>query len=401
VQDAPVLLQGAELGGPLLITLALGVSNAGIASAARRGSRARTVLRDGVAIPAFVVGGAAIWGEARMRAVERRTADAPALRVGLVHGGPHDARSDPLGASRAYRAESLGLARSGPVDLLVWPEGAIPTPTAEPEIPRVLRERVFDPPGEQGTLDVPVLAGMVVRRARQSSSPSTTPRFEHWRDPDPIFNSAVLALPGGKVAGSYDKRALVALGEYLPGEDGLPWLRAWLPGAGRLTEGGPAAPLALGDRRVRVLICLEDTLGDRVRSDMASGSAELLVSLASDAWFGSSHVPWLHMALARLRAIEHRRFLVRSTDAGVSAVVSPTGAVDAELPPDRAGSLATTVRWLGGRTPYARFGDTPFYAAVAAVALFAVRNRHARRTEARVPSPKTKGESHVVQVDLV
>jgi apolipoprotein N-acyltransferase len=76
-------------------------------------------------------------------------------------------------------------------------------------------------------------------------------------------------------------------------------------------------------------------------------------------------------------------------------VVSPTGIVDAELSPDRAGSLASTVRWLGGRTPYARFGDTPFYAAVAAVALFAVRHRH------RVPSPKTKGESHVVQVDLV
>jgi apolipoprotein N-acyltransferase len=359
------------------------------------------VLRDAVAVPAFVVVGAAIWGAARMRAVERQTGDAPALRVGLVHGGPRDARSDPLGASRAYRAESLGLARRGALDLLVWPEGAIPTPIAEPEIGSVLRERVFGPAGEEATLDVPVLAGMLVRRARERPSPSATQRLEHWRDPDPVFNSAVLALPGGQIAGSYEKRALVAFGEYLPGEDRLPWLRSWLPGAGRITEGGPAVPLALGDRHVGVLICLEDTLGARVRSDMASGSTELLVSLASDGWFGSTHVPWLHMALARLRAIEHRRFLLRSTDAGVSAVVSPAGIVDAELSPDRAGSLASTVRWLGGRTPYARLGDTPFYAAVAAVALFAVRNRHARRTEARVPSPKTKGESHVVQVDLV
>jgi apolipoprotein N-acyltransferase len=400
VQGAPALLQGAELGGPLLITFALGATAASIASAVRRGSRARAVLRDALAVPAFVLVGMALWGKARMRAVERRTEDSPALRVGLVHGGPREDRSDPEGASRAYRAESLDVARRGAVDLLVWPEAAIPTPTAEPEIARVLGERVFGAPGEEATLDVPVLAGVVVRRARDRSSASAAPRFEHWRDPDPVFNSAVLALPDGQIAGRYDKRVLVAFGEYLPGEDALPWLRGWLPGAGHITEGGPAVPLALGDRRVGVLICLEDTLGGRVRSDMASGSPELLVSLASDGWFASSHVPWLHLALARLRAIEHRRFLVRSTDVGVSAVISPSGVVDAELSPDRAGSLVSTVRWMSGRTPYARFGDAPFYAAVAAVALFAVRQRHARRTDVPVPSPR-KGESHVGQVDVV
>jgi apolipoprotein N-acyltransferase len=394
LQEAPALLQGAELGGPLLITFAVGASNAGIASALRHGSSAGAVLRDAVALPAVVIGGAALWGEARIRSVERQMADLASLRVGLVHGGPRDVRFEPQGAARSYRTESLELSRGGTVDLLVWPEGAFPAPTAEPQIARLLREHVFLPPGEEASLDVPLLAGMIVRRAREHTPASAAPRLERWREPDPLFNSAVLALPAGEIAGIYDKRALVAFGEYLPGEDGLPWLRTWLPGAGRFTQGGPAQPLAFGDRHIRVLICLEDTLGRRLRSDMASENAELLVSLASDRWFGGSHVPWLHLALARLRAIEHRRYLVRSTDSGVSAVVSPTGTIDAELSPDRPGAVAATVRWLGDPTLYTRFGDAPFYAAAAAIAFFAVRSRH-------VPSRRTKGESHVGQVDLV
>jgi apolipoprotein N-acyltransferase len=51
----------------------------------------------------------------------------------------------------------------------------------------------------------------------------------------------------------------------------------------------------------------------------------LLVTLPNDAWFGDSQEPWMHLALARLRAVEHRRLLVRSTNGGVSAVVDPSG----------------------------------------------------------------------------
>jgi apolipoprotein N-acyltransferase len=80
----------------------------------------------------------------------------------------------------------------------------------------------------------------------------------------------------------------------------------------------------------------------------------LIVSLANDAWFGDSQEPWLHDAVARLRAVEHRRYLVRATNSGVSSVVDPVGRVVA-----RAGLLArenlrAEVRMLSGTTLWSR-----------------------------------------------
>jgi apolipoprotein N-acyltransferase len=83
------------------------------------------------------------------------------------------------------------------------------------------------------------------------------------------------------------------------------------------------------------------------------------VNIANDAWFGDSIGPPQHLQIARVRAAEAGRYLLRATNTGVSAVVDPTGAVVDTLPSFEAGVLTATVRGHTGLTPYARSGNYP------------------------------------------
>lgn len=96
---------------------------------------------------------------------------------------------------------------------------------------------------------------------------------------------------------------------------------------------------------------------------------ELLVNLTSDAWFGSSPAAELHLALASLRAVEHRRQLLRVTTDGVTALVEPTGEVTQRLPRGEPASSVFLVRWLSGGTPFEAVGDVPWW--IVALLLFA------------------------------
>ena len=78
---------------------------------------------------------------------------------------------------------------------------------------------------------------------------------------------------------------------------------------------------------VSVLICYEDILPRFTNDAVRHADPELLVNMTNDAWFGDTSEPWEHLALAQLRAVEHRRYLVRGTNSGVSAVVDPVGRV--------------------------------------------------------------------------
>jgi apolipoprotein N-acyltransferase len=108
------------------------------------------------------------------------------------------------------------------------------------------------------------------------------------------------------------------------------------------------------------------------------GRPELLVNVTIDTWFGRSIEPWEHLALAELRAVEHRRFLVRATNSGVSAIVDATGRVT------RAGGMfdeeafTGEVRLMSGSTVYEAIGDAPFWAGGAAVVAMAFLRRPRR-----------------------
>lgn len=115
------------------------------------------------------------------------------------------------------------------------------------------------------------------------------------------------------------------------------------------------------DKRITVLICYEDILPRFVASAVRHHQPHLLVNLTNDGWFGTSWEPEIHLALAKFRAVEHRRYLARATNTGQTALIDPVGRVAARAPAFVEASLVAEARWMHGWTLYEIWGDIPWY----------------------------------------
>jgi apolipoprotein N-acyltransferase len=149
----------------------------------------------------------------------------------------------------------------------------------------------------------------------------------------------------------------------------MPAITRWFPHVEHFGASNDTPPLRLGPWRIATPICYEAIRPEFVRRMVTRTRPHLLVTLANDAWFGDSQEPWLHFGLARLRAVEHRRFLVRATNSGVSAVVDPAGRVVVSTAVLARENLRAVVHPLEGETVYARVGDWPGWLSAAVVVL--------------------------------
>jgi len=156
-------------------------------------------------------------------------------------------------------------------------------------------------------------------------------------------------------------------------------LYQWSPNTGKFTPGTSLKALPLDGHEVGVDICYEDVEPSFIDKMMRADPADLLVNITNDAWFGDSTEPWIHLALAKFRAIEQRRFLVRSTNSGVSAIVDPVGRVVAHTGTYREEAIRGQVAWLEGETPYRFWGDAPWWLGTAAIAWMSVRKRSVQK----------------------
>ena len=332
LHDLPLVLQSAELGGPLALSaLCLAVNGALSELRARPGAAAATA-----ACLAALLG----YGALRVNAVEARLEDAPRLRVGVVQPNmsAREKWSDLREGARRLFDGSRELAPAKP-DLIVWPEAAwaVGVPLGLERLPEPMRAAV----------GAPLLFGSIVRTSTEAGEPR-------------LLNRVLLAGARGEILGSYDKVERMPFSEYLPFAELLPAsLRSLWPARASVEAGGHVAPLSLGPHRIAALICLEDLLPGFVRRVVREGSPQLLVNLTNDAWFGESDEQRIHLALARLRAVEQRRSLVRATNTGLSAVIDPLGRVVAAAEPFTRASFAADVPLLEGTTPYQRLGDWP------------------------------------------
>jgi apolipoprotein N-acyltransferase len=219
-------------------------------------------------------------------------------------------------------------------DLIIWPEAAIPDFFERWRRPL---EQIAQSAAQHGSsLMLGILGVDAERRAGQNVLVAMT-------NPPSV----------------YVKRHLVPFGEFYPVPDFVrEWLRLNNLPSTDMTSGVPdQPPLAVGGERIAVTICYEDLFGAEQLHSLPD--ATLLVNIANDAWFGDSIGPPQHLQIARVRAAEAGRYLLRATNTGVSAVVDPTGAVVDTLPSFEAGVLKATVRGHTGLTPYARWGDYP------------------------------------------
>jgi apolipoprotein N-acyltransferase len=224
-------------------------------------------------------------------------------------------------------------------------------------------------------LEVDVVLGAIVTVPSARSPATTTARV----------NRALARARDGSIA-SYDKERAFPLGERAPleGTRVAEWFRRLSPRTGELVEGRGGKPFTLELGVVVPLVCYEDLLPSFVRARPELSRATLLVSLANDAWFDGSSAARLHATLARARAVEAGRTLVRSTTTGLSGAWGPDGRALALLPPLRDGATVVDVP-LGTRsTPYLRWGPLPFAAALAlALGLAALAARPRRLSPCR------------------
>ncbi len=222
--------------------------------------------------------------------------------------------------------------------LIIWPEAALPVLSTDiPDYLHQLKEQ-----GRAHGADFAI--GLVDYR------PATKQYF-----------NGILVL-GSAGDGWYYKQHLVPFGEYFP----VPafvrrWLRLMSLPYDDFTAGSPRQPLlSAAGEKLALSICYEDAFGSQQLK--ALRQATLLVNVTNNAWYGDSTAPHQHLQIARMRALEAGRFLVRAANDGITAVVNPRGKVVARLPQFQQGVLRANVQPMSGLTPYARLGNYPVVA---------------------------------------
>jgi apolipoprotein N-acyltransferase len=359
---APLLVQTADLGGPLLLTALLGAPSLALLATWQwwRGQRPRPrATWIGTLALALAVVAYGCW---RLGGVDAAVRDAPVLRVGVVQAnlGIMEKETQAVVTHKRHLDQTRELLAEGPLDLVVWPETAYVRALRRP-LPisgQLVRE----------DLGVPLLfgAGSVSEEAGRRQS----------------TNAAFLVGADGMIRTAYDKNLLIPFAEYVPFAGLLPSLARWFPHVGRFRASTETPALVLGSWRIAAPICYEVIRPEFVRRMMRAAHPHLLVTLANDAWFGDSDEPWLHLGLAQLRAVEQRRYLIRATNSGVSAVVDPAGRLVVRSGLFTRENLRATVHPLEGGTPYARLGDWPGWLALALMLLGLLRD---------APSPRRRG----------
>jgi apolipoprotein N-acyltransferase len=267
-------------------------------------------------------------------------------------------------ANVGRHVELTQRAAAGGAKLVVWPESAVPF--------------LFDEDAE--------LAGLLQRLVQ------TTRTFLYFGNDDRerrgdgrglIYVGAKLLSPAGEVLARYRKIQLVPFGEYVP-------LQALFTVGGRFaaklvqevsdfTPGTEAVTGRVDGHGIGGYICYEAIFPGLVRRFPAEG-AELLVNVTNDAWYGTTSAPYQHLAMASVRAVENRRYMVRAANTGITAVVDPWGRVLERTRLFDTTVLVREVPFVDERTFYVRYGDVFALACVAAtlVLLAGTRRRHRR-----------------------
>ncbi len=360
VYQVPSLTQVADLGSPIVVGLVLSCVNLVIFDLLRRRRQQLPLALRRQSYLLAPLALALLYGGYRLREVDAGIKLAPHLRVGVVQAnmGLVEKRRDREEGLRRHLALSEQLIEQGPLDLLVWSETSVAGGVYEQEAEAVYERLITK------RLKTPTLFGALLVRDVSDARRYT------------LFNSLLMSDRSGKLVGRYDKHKLLPFGEYLPLGDSFPKLYDWSPNTGRFTPGDTLDALKLGDYEVSGQVCYEDVLPSFVNSMFRESPGDLIVNLTNDAWYGDTTQPWIHLALAQFRAIEHRKALVRSTNSGVSAFVDPAGRVTAHTETFTQAALARDVPILrGGRTPYELYGDLPWWACTCLAAYGAFRRR--------------------------
>ncbi|MDR5867998.1 apolipoprotein N-acyltransferase [Halomonas koreensis] len=334
--DAP-LAPWAPIGGVHLLSLAVALTGALGVEALRR--RAWAVLPL-----------AGLWLAPLALPAQWTSPAAEPLRVALLQGNlPQRIKWTPEGQRVAVETYlSLTAAVGDDRDLVIWPEAALPM-FADQARPILARARALLPP------DTRLVTGIL------------------QRDGEGLYYNSVLEAGGDGQA--YRKRHLVPFGEYLPLERLLRGAIAFFDLPMPTMTPGPAAqaPLRVAGTRLGNAICYEIIYADLVAEQARRSGVILTVS--NDTWFGASIGPLQHLQMARLRALENGRPVIRATSNGVTALIDAHGRITERVPQFQQAILVGEVVPRQGLTPFSRTGSWPVWALAALLVLPGLRLR--------------------------
>ena len=222
-------------------------------------------------------------------------------------------------------------------DLVVWPEAPAPFFENDPRFQKAMAS-VVESSG----------APLIVSGIGSNPDPATNEVLDHV--------SAMVFGADGQEVGRYDKIHLVPFGEFVPFPKLLFFAHKLTGAVSRFTPGTERTTFRLNGHRYGVFICYEAVFADEVRQ-FAQLGAEVLVNISDDGWYGDTSAPWQHLNMARMRAIENRRWLLRDTNNGVTAVIDPYGRVRQSIPRHQIDALPAQYGFRDDITFYTAHGD--------------------------------------------
>ena len=347
----PWLAQAASLSGASLLSFLLLWWAGPIARLLCR-KRLPLPLLGAQLLSLLLVGG---YWELRRGQLEADLHAAPTVRTAMIQANL-DPRTDftlerwAANIEKHRRLSRQALAQT-PLDLLVWPESAVGTDFGAGErlVPRESSRHPFP------ETTVPLLFG-----GQTLVSARTLPAS--------YYLSAHLMTPDGSFAGRYDKRRFIPFAEKIPLEDHFSFLNGLHKRNYALVRGEEEQSMLLplkganGAKKyyLGIAICFEEIWPDAYLVSDPAASPNLLLSLSNDAWFLDSAAAAQHHLLARWRAIEVSRYLLRSTNSGQTSIVDYSGKIVDIMPSKQEGILAgSEVKLLSNTTVFAYGGESP------------------------------------------
>lgn len=251
-------------------------------------------------------------------------------------------------------------------DLVVWPEAPAPFVEADPRFQNAMEKIVR-------TVQAPLVVGGIGAEFSNED--------QGWRN----YNSAMLFAPDGSRLGRYDKIHLVPFGEYIPFKNLLVFAHKLTGRVSEFSRGTNRQTYQINQNgeahRYGFFICYEAVFADEIRL-FARNGAEVFVNISDDGWYGDTSAPWQHLNMARMRAIENRRWLLRDTNNGVTAAIDPYGRVRQSIPRHAVDALPAQFGFRDDVTFYTEHGDVFAWLCVvvsAGVIVWALNRREQRR----------------------
>jgi len=243
-------------------------------------------------------------------------------------------------ASLTLKSATTGSQKK--IDVIVWPESPAPFFTNDPrfrdQLSAIARQS-----------NAAVVAGSI-------GSNAPTPNSDA-----PVFNSAALIGADGVWKARYDKVHLVPFGEYLPFPSLFSFAGGLTKEVGQFEHGQSRSPLDSGGQLFGVFICYESVFPGEVRQ-FANNGAQVFINISNDGWYGDSGAYAQHLNQTRMRAIENQRWILSTTDTGVTASVDPFGRIVARIPRKQRAALVAPFSLISETTFYSRHGDCFAYA---------------------------------------